>query len=593
MGNRFLSSREFSGYWRGLEKPLRYLSVMMLTAVFLAACRSEPIPPTPIMPATIPAELAAQAALAKPPTPMITPQSEMVTEPAEGKPVQVTPSGAVWRVGIADNVPVGLAQEVAAFAARHPAQFTWVGEGEADVVVGLGDERPFATWLFTAAAPFATVTDEISLADLQATWQGNGQPFVVDATTAAWLTDKWGMASAAMVVSPDERVATVWQERPSWTIIPFDELQPDLKVLRVDGQFPLAQNFEADRYGLQANVSATSDSSVTSTGSVSELSETAVSEFLATWDGPTSNRDANKLTSVAVTGVTALVRATAYNMEQNGMLWPAEDVGSVLQNADIAHISNEVSFAPDCPYPNPIGGTTFCSGDNTFELLKFLGTDVVELTGNHLNDWGAENLVRSIGMYEAEGMQIFGGGRDGAEAAQPAIFEHNGNKIAFVGCNSFGPAYAWAGEASAGARPCDGSMAAQISQLAADGYQVIATLQGTEYYQYAATPDQQTQFQALAEAGATAVSGSQGHHLQAFEFHNGVFIHYGPGNLFFDQMDQLGTRQTFVDTYHFYNGRLLSVDLWTGLIESYAKPRLMTPKEREDALMTVFRASGW
>jgi poly-gamma-glutamate synthesis protein (capsule biosynthesis protein) len=136
-------------------------------------------------------------------------------------------------------------------------------------------------------------------------------------------------------------------------------------------------------------------------------------------------------------------------------------------------------------------------------------------------------------------------------------------------------------------------MAAQIGRLAADGYQVIATLQGTEYYQYAPTPDQQVQFRALAEAGAAAVSGSQGHHLQGFEFHDGAFIHYGPGNLFFDQMDQLGTRQTFVDTYHFYDGRLLSVSLWTGLIESYAKPRTMTPEERAQALTAVFQASGW
>ena len=470
---------------------------------------------------------------------------------------------------------------------RHPDQFTWVGDGDGDAVVGLnlssglGDERPFATWIFVAAAPFATVADTVGLADLQAAWQGNGQPLVVDSATADWLTGKWGAAdSHVVVVSPEERVEMVWQKRPSWAIVPFDELQPKLKVLRLDGQSPLAHSFNAGEYGLQADVSARGG-------------ETAVSQFLAAWDGPTSNRDDSKLTRVAVTGVTALVRATAYNMELNGMLWPAEDVGPVLQSADIAHISNEVSFAPDCPYPNPIGGTTFCSGDNTFELIKYLGTDVVELTGNHLNDWGQENLVRSIEMYEAAGMATFGGGRNAVEAAQPALFEHHGNKIAFVGCNSFGPAYAWAGAASAGARPCAGSMAEQIRQLTADGYQVIATLQGTEYYQYPATPDQQVQFRALAEAGATAVSGSQGHHLQAFDLYSGAFIHYGPGNLFFDQMDQLGTRQTFVDTYVFYNGRLLSVDLWTGLIENYAKPRLMTSQEREQALTTVFQASGW
>jgi len=589
MGNRILSSREnFNADILGIPKPRRSwkskLFVVLFVAVIITACNVETIPPTPIRLATIPAELAEQAALSKPPTPMITPRADeetAVSPNLTSPPTHNTPPfDQVWHVGIASNVPSGLVQEVEAFVKRHPDQFSWVGEAEADVVVTLGDERPFATWLFTAAAPFATVADEVGLADLQAAWLGNGQPLVVDSATAAWLTDKWGTAGAnVFFASPEKRVEIAWQRRPSLSIVPFDELQPELKVMRLDGHFPLAQNFDANGSGLQANVSVMGE-------------ETAVSEFLSTWDGPISNRDANKMTSVAMTGVTALVRATAYNMELNGMLWPAEDVGSVLQNADIAHISNEVSFAPDCPYPNPIGGTTFCSGDNTFELIKHLGTDVIELTGNHLNDWGQENLLRSIEMYEAEDMATYGGGRNATEAAQPALFEHNGNKIAFVGCNSFGPVYAWAG-AGAGARQCDGVMAEQIRQLTAEGYQVIATLQGTEYYQYPAMPEQQAQFKALADAGATAVSGSQGHHLQAFDFHNGSFIHYGPGNLFFDQMDQLGTRQAFVDTYYFYNGCLLSVNLWTGLIESYAKPRLMTPQERIDALNTVFQASGW
>ncbi len=567
--------------------------MVMITAVFLTACRPEPIPPTPILLATIPAELAAQAALNRPPTPMITPRAEEETlsvelvETAVAPPADTLLAGETWRVGIASNVPKGLAQEVEAFAGRHSDRFSWVGDGDADLVVALGDERPFATWIFAAAAPFATVTDDVGLADLQSAWQGSGQPLVVDSATAGWLADKWGSASShVFFTSPEKRMDMVWQKRPSWSIVPFDELQPELKVLRLDGQSPLTPDFRASEYGLQANVSAVGDDTSASSGQ-------AVSEFLSAWDGPTSNRDAAKLTRVAITGVTALVRATAYNMEQNGMLWPAEDVGPVLQAADIAHVSNEVSFASDCPYPNPIGGTTFCSGDNTFELLKYIGTDVVELTGNHLNDWGSENLARSLEMFEAAGMATYGGGRNATEAAVPALFEHNGNKIAFVGCNSFGPTYAWAGADSPGARQCDGSMVAQIRQLTADGYQVIATLQGTEYYQYPAMPEQQTQFRALAEAGATAVSGSQAHHLQAFDFHNGSFIHYGPGNLFFDQMDQLGTRQTLVDTYTFYNGRLLSVDLWTGLIESYAKPRLMTPEEREQTLTTVFQASGW
>jgi poly-gamma-glutamate synthesis protein (capsule biosynthesis protein) len=191
-------------------------------------------------------------------------------------------------------------------------------------------------------------------------------------------------------------------------------------------------------------------------------------------------------------------------------------------------------------------------------------------------------------------MKMFGGGRNIAQASEPALFDHNGNKIAFVGCNPVGPAYAWASESGAGSQPCDyGSFFSQITELKNQGYLVIATLQYSEFYQYPATPQQQADFKALVDAGASAVSGSQGHHAQGFDFHNGSFIHYGLGNLFFDQMDMLGTRQSFIDTYFIYDGRMLSVELFTSLIENYCCPRAMTEAERAQLLQSTFQASGW
>src|SRR6185436_4538088 len=97
-------------------------------------------------------------------------------------------------------------------------------------------------------------------------------------------------------------------------------------------------------------------------------------------------------------------------------------------------------------------------------------------------------------------------------------------------------------------RPCDyPAFLAQIQTLQAEGYLVIANLQYDEFYFYQPTVQQEADFQAVAAAGAAAVSGSQGHHAQGFGFYVGAFIHYGLGNLFFDQMDQLGTRQSFID----------------------------------------------
>ncbi|MBP6473352.1 MAG: CapA family protein [Chloroflexi bacterium] len=571
------------------RSPLFFTFISLL--LILVACQqAEIVYPTPIMPAAL-ANYTPPPANDAPPTPPITPlatnesaalspTTETVPTPFP-EPLGVSQGGTAWRVAISTAVPPNLQMQIQDMIQAAGGQFTWVGDGEGDVLIDVNGPRPFFTAVYAAAAPFATIDDAISLADLQAAWQISSEPLLVTGDTAAALTAVWGApAPSVRIVSSEELVDDLWAERPSLTIVPFDQLQPELKTLRLDGISPLDKAFDPAGYPLTVPFGVSG-------------AETAVNSFLAAWNQPTSNYQPDKFTRIALTGVTALVRATAYNMEQNGILWPAEDVAAVLQAADIAHVSNEVSFAPDCPYPNPIGGTTFCSRDNYFELMQFIGTDVVELTGNHLNDWGREYLLRTIDMYDAAGMATFGGGKDAADAAEPALFERNGNRIAFVGCNSFGPTYAWATADEPGARLCDDTMAAQIRQLADEGYLVIATLQYTEYYQYPPTPEQVVDFEALAAAGATAVSGSQGHHAQGFGFYEGRFIHYGPGNLFFDQMDMLGTRQTFVDTYTVYNGRLLNVDLWTGLIENYAKPRLMTTDERTQALTAVFQASGW
>jgi poly-gamma-glutamate synthesis protein (capsule biosynthesis protein) len=502
--------------------------------------------------------------------------------------IPATPNPGSARLSLAADtaVPSTFISTAQQFAQQHLVQYSWGESDSANLLLTAHSDHPLAHWVYVLAAPFPTVPDGLTLAELQTAWQTGSLPVVVSENTAVAMSPILGTPGTAVQIVPEAEVGErLWAARPSaaspsLTILPFDTLTPDLKVLALDGQSPLAADFALANYPLAVSIGVAGE-------------ETAVAQFLTQWDGPTTNRDPDKLTRVALTGVTALVRATAYNMEQYGILWPGEEVGPVLRAADIAHISNEVSFAPDCPYPNPIGGTTFCSDDRYFDLILDVGADVIELTGNHLNDWGRDNTLRTIEMIETAGLQTYGGGRDLATAAKPALFAHNGNRIAFVGCNSFGPQFAWATETSPGARPCDGSLPAEIAALREQGYLVFTTLQYTEYYQYAAPPDQVQFFQEMAAAGATAVSGSQAHHAQGFAFFNDAFIHYGPGNLFFDQMDMLGTRQTFVDTYVVYDGRLLSVELWTGLIENYARPRQMTPEERAQLLQAVFQASGW
>jgi len=484
------------------------------------------------------------------------------------------------------NVPGALAGAAQQLAELRPHDFQWIepGSGMADITLQAGAGAPIANWVYVVAAPFATVADGVSLEDIQNRWTNattDEIPLIITENTAATLAPILGAPNAAVIqVSQDTLHDTMWTQRPSITVLPFDQLTPDLKAMQLDGLSPLSPDFSTEEYPLLVSVGIAGD-------------EDALASFLSAWTMPATNHDPAKLTRVAMTGVTALVRATASQMETDGILTPAEDVGPVLRSADITHISNEVTFAEDCPEPNPIGGTTFCSQDEYFALIEDVGTDVVELTGNHLNDWGQESLRHTLEMYQAANISTFGGGLDMPEAQKPATFEHNGNKIAFVGCNPVGPNYAWVGPSNGGSRPCGPDFEEQIRDLVGEGYLVIATQQYYEFYHYDPTGLQEEDFRAIIDAGASAVSGSQGHHAQGFAFHNDAFIHYGLGNLFFDQMDMLGTRQTFVDTYAIYDGKLLNVELWTGLIEDYFKPRLMTAEEREQALQAVFQASGW
>jgi poly-gamma-glutamate capsule biosynthesis protein CapA/YwtB (metallophosphatase superfamily) len=157
-----------------------------------------------------------------------------------------------------------------------------------------------------------------------------------------------------------------------------------------------------------------------------------------------------------------------------------------------------------------------------------------------------------------------------------------------------GASYAWADEDRPGSATCDyPAMQRQIRDLRARGYLPIATFQHWETYQFSPTPQQVQDFGLMSAAGAAIVSGSQAHHPQGFGLDEGRFVHYGLGNLFFDQMQTLGTRQEIVDKHVFYKGRHLSTQLFTFLLEDYSQPRPMTPAERRQLLTSVFEASEW
>jgi poly-gamma-glutamate synthesis protein (capsule biosynthesis protein) len=462
---------------------------------------------------------------------------------------------------------------------------------EASLRLEVGSQSPVSAWVYALAAPFPTLEEGVSFKALRRCWQGDaagpfaGSPLLVDESTLGVFSALWGApaAGAVKVLESGKLLNTAWRDRPAWALLPFESLGPRWKVLEVDGQSPVRKAFDPVAYPLVVPISLVGP----------EAQAAALRPLI-----PSTNRDPGKLTTVVMTGVTALVRATAYLMERDGITSPAEYIGDWLQEADILHISNEIPFAPNCPFPDPQQpGLRFCSAPRYMKLLEEIGTDVVELTGDHFADWGAEATLYTLDMYRERGWPYYGGGENIEDGRKPVTFEHNGNRIAFIGCNGKGGGYATARENAPGAVACDYEwMHAQITRLRKRGFLPIATFQHVEVYAYNIPPDVRDDFVSMAEAGAVIVSGSQAHQPHGMEFAEGAFIHFGLGNLFFDQYRFFAgpeTDRAFIDRHVFYDGRYISTELLTMYFVDLSHGRPMTPEERTAFLEQIFRASGW
>ncbi len=314
----------------------------LIAALLLAACGASTNVPF-AQPAPNPTALASM-----PPTALATIESITPTPEPEG----------YW---IQPGVPQSLIDSIA--PALQNAGLVPVDTPDAAIVRLMlnpgADAALTARWVYAVAAPFATIPDDISWAALQGYWRYgslDGMPafnsppqIVLTPDVAALLTGLLGQPAEGLplqVVDAASLTDTAWSLRPSISLLPFDTLTPRWKVLTLDGQSVLDRALNTDTYPLAVSVG------LVGTG---ERGAQVVAGLQTQGLWAATNRDPAHITVVVVTGVTALVRATAKEMEIHGVDFPAEKILPFFADADILHTSNEVSFASDCPAPQWIG----------------------------------------------------------------------------------------------------------------------------------------------------------------------------------------------------------------------------------------------
>jgi hypothetical protein len=365
--------------------------------------------------------------------------------------------------------------------------------------------------------------------------------------------------------------------------IPLYDLSFDYKLLYLDGKYLLDNEGEGGiRKILTAEINDTDNYFILNVvkKNIQDLLEDSFSQ--------------DDVAKVNMTGVTAISRDLAAKIEASGDdAYPAENIWEFLADADLTHTSNEVSFVEGC---TPGTSMRFCSAPEYLATLLKSGIDIVELTGNHNNDYGADNNTSTIETYIENGMDYFGGGLDDEDASEILYEEVDGTTIAFLGYNYYDTMLgtgAIATSSHAGANSySESKLKSDIAEARENADIVIVDFQFQECYCYPdsdviypicykplSSPDQEYTFRLAIDDGADIVIGTQAHQPQTYELYEDGIIFYGLGNLFFDQTPWIGTRQGMILTHYFVNGEYIQTKITPTMYDDDMQTRIATEEE--------------
>jgi poly-gamma-glutamate synthesis protein (capsule biosynthesis protein) len=261
--------------------------------------------------------------------------------------------------------------------------------------------------------------------------------------------------------------------------------------------------------------------------------------------------------------------------ELGDWIYPIREVADILREADIAHISNESVFVSGCT--QSIGTLIFCGPMASFDAFTFAGVDVVGLTGNHILDYGDQTFLDTLSLYQENGIQYFGGGKDYTDAHTPAVIEVNGVTFAFLGYNIIPPVSSFATDYEPGSAELEmNSMISDIESASSKYNFVLVDMQWGNEYENDPLSYQVEYGRAAIDAGADIVTGVHPHWVQKMEYYGDGVIFYGIGNLLFDQMWSERTREGVMVRHYFYGDSHVGFDLIPTIIYEGAQPRPVT-----------------
>ncbi len=274
-------------------------------------------------------------------------------------------------------------------------------------------------------------------------------------------------------------------------------------------------------------------------------------EIAALYSGATPNLsayDSSRLRVIVATGGIVPARLTMHAIRQRGndFAFPLAQVSAILHEGDITLENIETPLLPNCP--DVTTGFTFCGDARMAAPIVAAGVNVVaNVENNHMGNYGTEGIHQTKQALTDAGTQIIG-------YDQIVVKTVRGVRFGFVGMSFVGT-------------PLDPNhLKQQIQAARAKSDVVIAELHwGKEYETYPTpapglAPDDPKVVGRLAiDDGADLVVGTHTHCVQGSEWYRGHLITFAHGNFLFDQDWSIGTTESAVGRYIFYDKSLVAV----------------------------------
>ncbi len=206
----------------------------------------------------------------------------------------------------------------------------------------------------------------------------------------------------------------------------------------------------------------------------------------------------------------------------------APEVQALLRDKAIATVGVEFPLVR-AGAPINKSGPHLLGSPCTIEAIQAGHFDVACLANNHIRDFGPESALQTRDMIQKAGIHTVGVGKDQIEASQPLLKEVDGVKIGFLAFAE--EQFSCADEKSGGASKLDMlTCVNRIQELRKEADIVVVLVHGGVEFFPLPSPQAQSRYRLLADAGANLVVGNHPHSVQAMEIYRGVPILYSLGN---------------------------------------------------------------